>query len=226
MPKTEHSDYIAAYAAERGVPKRTAQDRFKKRHPDVMDWLTKLGITVHDDRRPASPVAARALVDRIDPRVGSPFHAMVTDSDDAAPAAMLKPDAERTDAERAECEMWQMFIGATSAARAASALNDITAAGFARTAVECFKGYQAAKAARIKDDIEARRLLPVAEHDMLMADVRRIVRALHSMLPDLAAIIDPLNPAKVLRAFDPWVAEKFNPMVRAFINEPLPVLAA
>jgi len=214
MPKTDQTAYIRAYAAERGVPKRTAQDRFKKRHPDVMDWLTRAGVRLHDPKHQPSPVEAGALMQRVHPDAGSPFSRALDCADSPAPPALARDAQQRTLEEHAECEAWLMFVGNSAAAKEAARQNDIAAAGFARTAMECLKAYQQARADRVKAEIESRRLLPVAEYESLLSDARRVVTAWLSLGPELARVIDPANPSRVLREFERFTQDRLNPIIR------------
>lgn len=215
MPRTPHSPLIAAYAAERGVPMRTAQHRFKKMHPDVVDWLARNSIVLHSAKKEITPVQALAAVERMAPREGGVFS--MTASAAPRPAAMDKPDGMRTVEEHAECETWSMFSAAANATREAAKANDIQAAGFARTAVECLKAYIAAKAAREKAEIDSRKLIPSAEFDMLIADVVQITNAWKQMGPKLAAEIDPANPSRIVRIFERFTESSINPLTESMM---------
>ena len=223
MPKNDHSDFIAAYTAERGIPKRTAQDRWKKLHPDVLAWMTQAGIRVHDAKRQAKPVEAVALVERIDPTGGSYFASgQASDGQPGeamkkGPPALEKPESERTMEEHIECEMWQLLMANIKATKVAAKTNDIAAAGFARTAVECMKALQSATQNRVRAAIESGNLLPLAEYESLIREAEKMAMAWVGLGPDLANEFPPQDRARVLRLFEDFTQSRINPIVREML---------
>lgn len=221
MPKSPNSPLIAAYAADRDIPRRTAQDRWKKDHPDVKDWLVRTGARVYA-KDGGDSVAAVALVNRIDPpeeKRDSAFASALSPNGGPRPPALNKPTEQRTPEEHAECEAWLMFTANTAAARSSAGLNDPLAAGFARTAMECLKSYQKARAERIRADIEARQMLPIAEYEALLSDVQKIMNVWLSLADDLARVLDPVNPGRVLKQVELWQREKLNPLVHSILGD-------
>lgn len=217
MPRSPNSALISAYMAERGLAsRRTAQHRVANNHPDYLDWLAKTGIKAHS-KKVMAPAEAMAVVERIDP--GGVFARVygATGDDQPEPPAMKKTPGDRTLEEHAEVETWQMFTASAQATREAAKGNDLSAAAFSRTALECYKAFQSARSARIKADIEARRLLPIAEFEALLADANKIVSMWISMGPRLAQELDPANPGRVLRVFEKFTQTQINPIVQEML---------
>jgi hypothetical protein len=213
MPKNENSYYIKAYAAHRVLPLRTAQDRFKKNHPDVQAWFVETGAKVHQPHsKPLSPVEALAAVDLLQGRGPASSSSAVAVA--PSPPAKNKPEAERTMEEHAEVEAWEMFTRSSEAARAMAKVNDISAAGFARTAAECHKLFVNARADRLKAEIQSRQYLPISEYEALLASVMKVMTVWESLGPELARELNPGNPGLVMRIIDRFKADRLNPVVR------------
>lgn len=190
----------------------------------MVAWMATQGRMVHNEKQKPSTVQVLALTKRLKETLpGS------EEEEDVAPKppGYGKPIEERTPEEHAEVLSWQMFTENSSAAERLARADSITAAGFAQTACKCLASYHAARAKRVQSDIENKRLLPVSEYESLCQDARRLADLWKSLVPDLAAQIDPTNPGRVRNMFEEWIQKRINPMVQRFIiNGELPELAA
>ena len=227
MSEHRNADLITAYWREvlpHCATKRTAQDHCKKNHPKWIAWLATQGRKVHSPKETPGAVQILALTKRLK---DSPPGAEESEDVAPKPPGYGKPIEERTPEEHAEVVAWQMFTENSSAAERLARADSITAAGFAQTACKCLASYHAARAKRVQSDIENRRLLPVSEYESLCQDARRLADLWKSLVPDLAAQIDPTNPGRVRNMFEDWIQKRINPMVQRFIiNGELPELAA
>ena len=230
MANHENRELITAYWREvlpHCQTKRTAQDHAKKRHPKWIAWLATQGRKIHDPKVAPTPEAVLAFTSRLRDNPPPPSEGDVPPGPLPAPPAIDKPISDRTPEEHAECTAWEMFKENSEAARRCARADSITAAGFARIACQCLASYHSARQKRVQSDIENRRLLPVSEYDALCDDVRKLTDLWRSLIPDLAAQIDPANPARINRLFDDWVQRRLNPAIRSFIDpSPTAALAA
>jgi hypothetical protein len=227
MSEHRNADLITAYWREvlpHCATKRTAQDHCKKNNPKWIAWLATQGRKVHSPKETPGAVQILALTKRL--KESPPG---VEEGEDQAPKppGYGKPIEERTPEEHAEVVAWQMFTENSSAAERLARSDSITAAGFARIACQCLASYHVARAKRVQADIENKRLLPVSEYESLCQDARRLADLWKSLVPDLAAQIDPTNPGRVRNLFEEWIQKRINPVVQRFIlNGDLPELAA
>lgn len=230
MANHENRDLITAYWREvlsHCQTKRTAQHHAKNGHPKWIAWLATQGRKIHDPKSPPTTTSVLAFTSRLKDNPPPPAEGDLPPPGPLpAPPALGKSIDARTPEEHAECTTWEMFVENNAAARRLAKADSITAAGFARIACQCLSSYHSARQKRIQSDIENRRLLPVSEYDALCDDVRRLSDLWRSLIPDLAAQIDPANPARINRLFDEWVQRRLNPAIRQFIGGPTPALAA
>jgi len=227
MSEHRNADLITAYWREvlpHCATKRTAQDHCKKNNPKWIAWLATQGRKVHSPKETPGVVQILALTKRLKE---SPPGAEEGEDQAPKPPGYGKPIEERTPEEHAEVVAWQMFTENSSAAERLARSDSITAAGFARIACQCLASYHVARAKRVQADIENKRLLPVSEYESLCQDARRLADRWKSLVPDLAAQIDPTNPGRVRNLFEEWIQKRINPVVQRFIlNGDLPELAA
>jgi len=203
-----------------GLSKRTAQRDVKERTPRYLAWEARTRATfgAHEEHartevveRRIEPVAS--LIEETEPSESLP------ESIPLGPPAANKLPSDRTANEHAEVVAWGMYLSnARASEKAARARDDLLAAGFARTALEAFKGYLLAKQARERDDLHRGNTLPASEYEALCMDVMKLTQIQQGMMADLAARIDPTNPHRLLVIFERWVEEKINPATRAFIE--------
>ena len=224
MPNHDNSDLITAYWREvlpHCQTKRTAQDHCKKNNPKWVAWLATQGRKIHDPKSMPTTEVVLAFTQRLSHgQAPATEGEIIAQGRLPAPPAIHKSIGERTPEEHAECTAWELFAENSEAARRCARTDAITAAGFARVACQCLSSYHAAREKRIRSDVENRRLLPVAEYDALCDDMRKITDLWRSMVPDLAAQIDPVNPGRINRMFDEWVQKRINPVIRQMIEPP------
>jgi hypothetical protein len=220
MAEHKNRDLITAYWREvlpHCQTKRTAQHHAKTQNPKWVQWLATQGRKVHDTRAAPTAVSVKALALRLENNPPPPAEGEMPAGPLPAPPAITKAAELRTPEEHAECEAWEMFTRNTAAAKRMADSDSITAAGFARIACQCLASYHVARSKRVQSDIENQRLLPVTEYEALCNDARKMADLWKSLVPDLAAQIDPANPARINRLFDAWIQERINPVVQRFI---------
>jgi hypothetical protein len=213
------SSIKAAYAAARGIPLRTAQDRAKKGHPDYVAFRAAMGAEAVK-ARDMTPAHKAALVTVV--RAGAEAMTGGSESIDphVAPPALATPRHLWTPEQYAECMAWTALVEANAQRDAALKRGDpVIAMGYVRIAGECLRAYHAARAKRVQADLEAGRLKPMAAWQAAKSGVLKIVALLAGLEGELAQAANPDNPIFARKAIGDWKERKWNPAVRGVIDE-------
>lgn len=202
------------YAAEKGLPLRTAQDHAKKRHPDYIAFLARTGSRALANPD-APPIERRALAAHLSSAPSVPeVEAHV------APAAMTKAEKDWTPEEYAECQAWRGMVEAHRQRDLALRGGDpMVAVGFVKIAEGALKAYHLARQKRVASEIEAGRLKPVAAWQSAKTAVLKVVALLAGLEGELAQVCNPSDPIFARRSISDWKDRKWNPAVRAVIDE-------
>lgn len=217
MRKGSHwlSDLKAAYAAARGIPLRTAQDRAKKEHPDWKAFIATMGVKALKSPEPSAPEkqAALALVTQ-----GVPSSGKIDPN--IAPECLSKPRELWTPEEHNEAQFWAALVEAHAYRAQASADGDpLKFMNFLKAANSAQASYLRARQARVQADMEAGRLKPMSAWQQAIASIQKMAAVWFSMKSDLAHTVNPSDPAFALKAINDWEQRKWNPTFEGTIKE-------
>jgi hypothetical protein len=201
------------YAAEEGIPIRTAQHHAKFRNPKWVAFEARSGAEALVATSPRKE-HMQALVHRLE---SAPSAAVA--SEHVAPAAMAKPPHLRTPEEYAECETWECYVEANrQRAFALKNKSAMEALGYVRIAGDALKTYQAANRRRIQADMEAGRLKPLSAWHQVIVGLRQIAALISGQESELSPAANPENPIVARRAIARWREEKFGPAIDQMIQ--------
>lgn len=210
MPRDEYSDLRAAYAKATGVTIRTAQRHQSLGHPD---WNRFIGVTAGAAVKRGgvlekSEVAALAAVSPSRPEARASFY--VGDEEGLSPEQVDEKRAweihERT------FRMWQEM------------LSDITgepavALAYARELPKLRENYEKAKAARVKWEIEQRRLIPSHEFEKFVGQfLVPLGDLMRSLSVELAVLVNPENPAVARAQITGWLRAIAEPQIQGMLT--------
>lgn len=207
---------VRLFMSERGCKLRAAQIHAQKESDDWRAFMARhasnalkapTSSTLSEDTQAAAQLMAAAIGQASDPFEG-------------------RPDELLTREELMVRSHWRLWKANVAAALAAAQSNDpITAAGFSRTAADQLAAYNKARAAQVKADLEARRLVPASEFISFKTLVQRTA-ALVVNLTEIAARANPGSPKTAAAAIEQWQQERWNPAIQALVNECLGMLPA
>lgn len=209
---------VRLYAAEKGIPLRTAQYHAQKQNADYLAFVARMGVQAIKAEKPTAP-QRQALMQVI--RGGEAESSKsVIDEVHIAPPAMSIPREKWTPEQYAECEAWVGLVEANAQRQAALARSDPMAAlGYVNLAATMLKSYHFARQKRVAADIEAGRLKPMAAWQSAKAALQKVVALLVSMEGELAQTSNPNDPLFARKAIGDWKERKWNPAVRAVMEE-------
>ncbi|WP_395739312.1 hypothetical protein [Prosthecobacter sp.] len=215
------SGLIKLYAAEKGIPLRTAQYHAQKQYPDYLAFVARMGSQALKADTPTQPQkqALLAVVQSGAADPGSVANRAAAESH-IAPPAMSIPRERWTPEQYAECEAWIGLVEANAQRNAALARGEPMAAlGFVNLAATMLKSYHLARAKRVASDIEAGRLKPMSAWQSTKGSISKVVALLAGLEGELAQTANPDNPLHARRAIAQWKERKWNPAIESLLSE-------
>lgn len=210
---------VKLYAAQKGIPLRTAQYHAKHQKDDYLAFVATMGAQALKNETPTPP-QRQALIQVIHAGEQTSPAKDIAAEVHIAPPAMSIPRDKWTPEQYAECEAWLGLCQAHAQRQAALARGDPMAAlGFVNLAATMLKSYHFARDKRVRADIEAGRLKPMGAWQSIKSAVQKIVALLISLEGELAQTTNPDNPLHARKAIGDWKERKLNPGVRALIQE-------
>ena len=214
------------YAAEKGIPLRTAQYHAKHGHPDYLAFVARTGaaaVARPKTATPAQQIALTAHLRAADIEAPPAFKIEC----DVSPPAMSIPPSQRTPEQYAECEAWDALCIANAQRRLALESGDgLNCVAFCNIAANALKAYHLARSKRVAADIEAGRLKPAQAWTVARGCIQQIAALLHSMEGSLAPLANPSDPLQAQRGIAAWKLQKWNPAVQQVMLELGGALAA
>ena len=207
------------YAAEKGIPLRTAQYHAQKQNDDYLAFVARMGVQALKADKPTPP-QKQALIQVIRGGDAASPASDIADEVHIAPPAMSIPRDRWTPEQYAECEAWLGLCEAHAQRQAALSRGDPMAAlGFVNLAATMLKSYHFARDKRVKADIEAGRLKPMGAWQSAKAALQKVVALLVSLEGELAQTANPDDPLFARKAIGDWKERKWNPAVASVIAE-------
>lgn len=212
MPRDAYTDLRKAYAKAMGVDVRTAQRHQKGKHPD---WQRFLGNCAIDGvKRQAAgevmaPVEAQAIgeVSPLAPAENPGWYA--ADDSDLSPVQQTEKHA--WEAHDRTYRAWRdMQAGPHEA---------LVALAYVRELPKLRENWDKARREREKWEIEQRRLIPLNEFERFRVEFIAPVAELLANLPaELAAVVNPGDPATARAAITDWLRNKGQRTISAMLE--------
>lgn len=210
---------VKLYAAEQGIPLRTAQYHAQKQKDEYLAFVARMGVQAIQSEKPTPP-QKQALLQVIRGGESASPARDIADEVHIAPPAMSISRERWTPEQYAECEAWLGLCEAHAQRHAALGRGDPMAAlGFVNLAATMLKSYHFARDKRVKADIESGRLKPMGAWQSAKAALQKIVALLVSLEGELAQTANPDDPLFARKAIGDWKERKWNPAVQSVLQE-------
>jgi hypothetical protein len=195
MADHSRAELIKAFARDRGLALRSAQWNAKYETDKWKAWLAV------QSGAPAAKVVEFALEVPVAEKKAKAVR--------ARRGTETKPAfGDAVAVERAHWQLWQDAVDAVGLAE-----NPLVRAALLKAAIEARKAYEDAKKARIQAQIESLELVPAREFAEFRERVAVICGLIERGGPDIAPVGNPENPVLVIRAWEDWLQNRFNPQV-------------
>lgn len=220
MAKDEFSGLRKAYAESKGISIRSAQRHQKQGHPD---WQRFIGATaIEGATRKAKeglmrPEESTALA-QVSPLRPGDRPAFYDRSDtDLSPVQIKEKQAWELHART--YEQWsELICQAGGSEMAVVLLNQLP---------KLRENHEKAQQAREKWEIEQRMLIQAGEFEQFSAEfILPLAELLRNIPTELAALVNPDNPAFAREKLMNWLRDKAQPQIQAMLNESKDFLAA
>lgn len=204
------------YAAEFGLPLRTAQHHAKVGNPQWEQWVATQAGKAVTGKPGVKKEQVQALALHVD-RPGGPLASRTVEGDE--PPAMRKPAAERSPEEYAECEAWLGLVLANrQRVLKMEAGNALEAVAYVKIAGDALKAFHTARKERIRAEIESGRLKPMGAWVQAKTALKKIV-ALLERLESIAQEANPEKPLVARQAIQNWKLNVFVPQLESAMRE-------
>lgn len=213
------SGLIRLYAAEKGIPLRTAQYHAQKSNPDYLAFMARTaGQCIKADA--PTPPQKQALAAVIHSGASASPASDIQHEAHIAPPAMSIPRSQWTPEQYAECEAWFGLVEANNQRDAALKRGEPMAAlGYVNLGATMLKSYHFARQKRVAAEIESGRLKPISAWQSTKSGIVKIVALLVGLEGELAQTTNPDNPLLARKAIGDWKERKWNPAVTALMAE-------
>lgn len=206
------------FAVAHGCDERTARRHANANSQKWQEFVAKAGMAAAQkldgsgENPPPPPTTAEAVA----LQVLSP----ASPADVTPPAQASKPDSELSQPEKIVKQQWNIYAQASKAwLQAMKDQNEIAALNFGVAATKALDAYYRALAKFEAWQVATRRLIPFDEVQALFPIMEALFDMLRTFPAEIALEANPTNPALARRVGEEWLASRFNPQARAFLEK-------
>lgn len=212
MPRDAYTDIRKAYAKAMGVDVRTAQRHQKAKHPDWQRFLGNCaveGVKRQADEGAMTPVEAAALgeVSPLAPVEVPSWYAV----DDADLSPVQVTEKRAWEAHDRTFRAWQDMQSHHG--------DKLVSLAYVREIPKLRENWDKARRERERWEVEQRRLIPINEFEAFRTQFIAPVAEMLANLPaELAAVVNPDNPAAARVAITEWLRSKAQRTIEAMLE--------